>query len=426
MELEEAATERALASSGGGSSGVEPDRLSSLPDSLLHAIMSLLKARQAVQTCVLSTRWRHLWRSVPCLDVDHDEFRTAAGSAPNNHPAPNPDYSDSDLDSYEDSDDENNSISNNDREWEDFEDFTENLMHRCNISQLDSLRLHVNTSRAPNFADKQAGGWLRRAMKYCNPDPPRQCEGLSSGSWQLKRLYLCNVALDNRFAKHVSSVCHSLEELELEDCTCEIPAITSRSLKIMVLKNCRWRYLYEISSPTLKSLVIVGGSNTDDCVLVIVAPVIAHLCLDALIHRGGSRIAIFKSKLSGNLLKLVCGVSNVKSLELQGFGTMESTPFREFKNLRNLLLDNCDLTDNFHTLGLFLQNSPNLEKLTLQHCKFLNDSKKKKGTHKPNKPASSQCQSLDVRCENLKLTEIIHKDDDVRQLVELLLRISGK
>jgi hypothetical protein len=47
----------------------------------------------------------------------------------------------------------------------------------------------------------------------------------------------------------------------------------------------------------------------------------------------------------------------------------ESTPFQEFKNLRNLLLDNCDLTDNFHTLGLFLQNSPNLEKLTLQHCK---------------------------------------------------------
>ena len=31
---------------------------------------------------------------------------------------------------------------------------------------------------------------------------------------------------------------------------------------------------------------------------------------------------------------------------------------------------------------------------------------------------------MDVRCENLKLTEIIYKDDDVGQLVELLLRFS--
>jgi hypothetical protein len=63
MELEEAAGERGVAASGGagGSTGGDPDRLSALPDSLLHAIMSLLKARQAVQTCVLSTRWRHLW-----------------------------------------------------------------------------------------------------------------------------------------------------------------------------------------------------------------------------------------------------------------------------------------------------------------------------------------------------------------------------
>ncbi|CAN6363323.1 unnamed protein product [Urochloa humidicola] len=71
MEVDEAAAER-VPTSGGG----DPDRLSALPDSLLHAIMSNLKARQTVQTCVLGRRWRHLWRSVPCLDVDHDEFRT--------------------------------------------------------------------------------------------------------------------------------------------------------------------------------------------------------------------------------------------------------------------------------------------------------------------------------------------------------------
>nr|CAB3491960.1 unnamed protein product [Digitaria exilis] len=276
MEPEKAATEGARASSGGGEGGADGspgggdlDRLSALPDSLLHTIMSYLKARQAVQTCLLSTRWRHLWHSMPCLDVDHDEFRTAA-SAPSNHhpPAANPDYSDSDLGSYdEDSDDNNDDSSVNDREWDDFEDFAENLMHRCNIAQLETLRLHVNRSRAPRFADKLAGGWLRRAMKYCTPDPPRQREGMSHGSWLMKRMYLCNVALDNRFSNHLLSVCLLLEDLELDDCSCEIRSISSHSLKTLVLKNCRFRILSEITSPTLKRLVISGGTNSDDYVL---------------------------------------------------------------------------------------------------------------------------------------------------------------
>jgi hypothetical protein len=47
----------------------------------------------------------------------------------------------------------------------------------------------------------------------------------------------------------------------------------------------------------------------------------------------------------------------------------ESTTFEKFKNLRSLLLENCDLSDHSQTLALFLQNSPNLEKLTLWQCK---------------------------------------------------------
>ena len=50
------------------------DRLSSLPDDLLHNIMSFLTSRQAVQTCVLSRRWVGHWRSAPCLSIDQREF----------------------------------------------------------------------------------------------------------------------------------------------------------------------------------------------------------------------------------------------------------------------------------------------------------------------------------------------------------------
>uniref|UniRef100_A0A8R7U1I5 F-box domain-containing protein n=1 Tax=Triticum urartu TaxID=4572 RepID=A0A8R7U1I5_TRIUA len=60
----------------GGGIGVRQsvDRLSALPNDLLHAVLSRLKARQVVRTCVLSARWRHLWRSVPCLRIDQREF----------------------------------------------------------------------------------------------------------------------------------------------------------------------------------------------------------------------------------------------------------------------------------------------------------------------------------------------------------------
>ncbi|OEL16785.1 hypothetical protein BAE44_0022195, partial [Dichanthelium oligosanthes] len=111
--------------------------LSALPDCLLHVIMSSLNARQVVQTCVLATRWRHLWRSVPCLDIDLDEFGAAAPVSEG--------HSDSDLDSSDSDRDISNSDDNKGKEKErgDFEDFTQNLMHRCNIALLDSFSLNV-------------------------------------------------------------------------------------------------------------------------------------------------------------------------------------------------------------------------------------------------------------------------------------------
>jgi hypothetical protein len=48
-----------------------------------------------------------------------------------------------------------------------------------------------------------------------------------------------------------------------------------------------------------------------------------------------------------------------------------SDTFPTFPNLRTLLFDGCDLSDNFQTLGHFLNNAPSLEKLSLQYCKVL-------------------------------------------------------
>lgn len=54
--------------------GERPDRgISALPDEVLHLVLSLLPAHEAVRTCVLARRWRHLWTDAPGLRVTNGE-----------------------------------------------------------------------------------------------------------------------------------------------------------------------------------------------------------------------------------------------------------------------------------------------------------------------------------------------------------------
>uniref|UniRef100_A0A2K1XFR0 F-box domain-containing protein n=1 Tax=Populus trichocarpa TaxID=3694 RepID=A0A2K1XFR0_POPTR len=46
------------------------DRLNDLPDHVIHKVLSFLYLKQAIQTCVLSKRWRFPWTSLPCLKFD--------------------------------------------------------------------------------------------------------------------------------------------------------------------------------------------------------------------------------------------------------------------------------------------------------------------------------------------------------------------
>ncbi|KAF3339854.1 putative F-box/FBD/LRR-repeat protein [Carex littledalei] len=50
------------------------DLISRLPDPILHHILGLLTTKEAVQTCVLSKRWEHLWTFLPSLSFNPYDF----------------------------------------------------------------------------------------------------------------------------------------------------------------------------------------------------------------------------------------------------------------------------------------------------------------------------------------------------------------
>ncbi|GAU49712.1 hypothetical protein TSUD_407890 [Trifolium subterraneum] len=52
------------------------DRFSNLSECVILHIMSFLNAKDAVRTCVLSTRWKDLWKHIPTLILHSRDFRS--------------------------------------------------------------------------------------------------------------------------------------------------------------------------------------------------------------------------------------------------------------------------------------------------------------------------------------------------------------
>ncbi|GJY28159.1 F-box domain, cyclin-like protein [Tanacetum coccineum] len=55
--------------------GEDEDRISNLPDDIIHRILSFLDIKYAIQTSQLSRKWKHVWTEMPYLSFNSRMFR---------------------------------------------------------------------------------------------------------------------------------------------------------------------------------------------------------------------------------------------------------------------------------------------------------------------------------------------------------------
>ncbi|XP_040249806.1 MEIOTIC F-BOX protein MOF-like [Aegilops tauschii subsp. strangulata] len=161
------------------------DRLGDLPDCLLHVILSYLGSQQAVRTCVLSRRWRNLWRDVPRVDIDDRE------------------------------------LVNGQYSWDRFEDFGDGLLMSIRpAAGLDVFRLHL-AGRAGDTPGSKPG------MSACSAGHTRR----------LTTLRLLGVHVNIGFVENLGHLCPALKEFYAERCDMHMLSVSSPTLRRLTVIN---------------------------------------------------------------------------------------------------------------------------------------------------------------------------------------------
>ncbi|XP_051179854.1 MEIOTIC F-BOX protein MOF isoform X1 [Lolium perenne] len=332
------------------SNSSKEDRISALPDDVIHHVLGFLQAAEAVHTSVLARRWRYLWKSMRCLRV--------------------------------------NSIGR----WEEGNGASLSNFMNCLLllrdpgSTLDEVEIKYD-----NLEDetKWISIWIRHALSCqaqvltVKPDSHMYIclDGPPLVSRQLRRLEFSNVNLKHNFLDFSS--CTALEDLKIEGSALETSRILSPSLKHMSIKQCAFRHdgRIRISVPNLVSLqlislvgrtpllesmlsletaVVIPRNYSDDLCREGVAGECCGTCADCCgndDHNGGC--------------VLLGGLSCATNLELIAYLGM--LIFRRdlrwcptFSKLKTLLLNKWCVQINLHALVCMLEHSPVLENLILQ------------------------------------------------------------
>ncbi|KAJ4747330.1 FBD-associated F-box protein [Rhynchospora pubera] len=342
------------------------DRLSSLPDDILIHILSFLRTREAVQTCILSKRWRNTWASVPVLNFHVSDY-------------------------------------NENESWK-FDQFVNGVLENRGPALLDT----IISSRyvGDRYIDPPPIGWLHRAtllmprvisvdIPDCYgwdldfPDSVFSCSSLeklelfhfsqsvpaflsqnSIALASLKTLVLEYLTLHDDFMQKLFLGCPVLENLKLWICELDISDISSNALKEFTLDDCQHLQPMRISCPGLVSLSITSSMNI---IRIISLENMASL-VNASIKFSGCKMYETKVDVSNRPnSKFLSGLSNVTNLELFFWRVPDLKELwkdisnrRTFYNLKSLDFGAWNMAKDFSLIACFLEHCPVVKQLTLR------------------------------------------------------------
>ncbi|XP_006663283.1 MEIOTIC F-BOX protein MOF-like [Oryza brachyantha] len=333
------------------------DRIGALPDGVLHHVLSFLPAQQAVRTCLLARRWRHLWKSATGLRIGEHNINL--------------------------------------RSVKENQGFLDHLLLLRDSAPLDTCVLMFREGNK-NMEDEDVARmnlWFRHALlrkarflqlhvlygkndRWLVP-----IDDLPLVSRHLTRLHLYGIRLNDSFLNFSS--CPALEHLVFRLCAFECAKISSNSVKLLSITNCTFSETLRvrIDTPSLVSLRLDDLSDR--------TPVLERMpsLVDAFVRIVDYTNDVCSDSDTGDCDREGCvpcyGIKDNNSVLLQGLSeakTMvlinehDSFIFERdlkwcptFTKLKTLSLNEywCE-RDDFHMLACILEHSPILEKLIFQ------------------------------------------------------------
>ncbi|KAJ1686904.1 hypothetical protein LUZ63_018294 [Rhynchospora breviuscula] len=394
-----------------------PD-LSALPEPVLVHILSFMDPKEAVQTCILSKRWRKLWTLIPSLNLINFRFKGTDAA---------------------------------------FVHFVTSMLYFRGASKLETFSLHWRASK--HVADEEfcqihvgvATSWIYSVLSckplaislelhkfhylklphalftcasleqlelklysYSNNEEPLGPKYVNLPN--LKKLMLSELTLNDPIMQGIFSGCPLLKELSLSCCILEFSEMKSDMLSHLSFIGCRGSKVVEIFMPSLISLYLTNQCLEKTKLSLKNTASLVKVCLFYSyfdVSRFSGALEFFKCLTAVPVIDLKFYGSGVKDLLEK---IIPNCPI--FHNLKQLTFGQWGTNEKLDVLCQLLQHTPNLEKLTLEHKKVeCSRRAKQKGA----------TMEIPFRCEKLKVIEVKYSDPSgVHELVEVLLRNTSR